>query len=275
MYVPCTLLSPDTITHPVQCDCVWALGSHNLTDFNPAYHSLGNGACFMPSGKAFYTEIEKILQDPITHHLIKDPVLTPEGFTYGREALTQRLNTSDIFGITVDSLKPNKKIEDILNVLHKRDEEILQSIRDDSLEKFKSLLEDGLGKDIVNKALILACEYGRLDMVSDLLKNKADVDVVIDSKTTALHAAIHNNHIHIVQALLQHGANVDSRNEKGDTPLIRACQEGNYRMVHELVKGNADVNLADKEGIPTLIHAMYSPVKEIFREIMTKNHFWM
>lgn len=89
--------------------------------------------------------------------------------------------------------------------------------------------------------LIIACKYGYLDIVMELLKAGADVNIYVETETPLL-AACENGHRSIVRELLKWGASVNTENWSY-TPLQSACQERQTLLVEELIKAGADVNL--------------------------------
>ena len=65
-----------------------------------------------------------------------------------------------------------------------------------------------------------AAMLGRLDIVTALIDNGADIQRKGQFGYTALHAAAQNGHLDVVQALVKYGASVNCKNEDGDIPLI-------------------------------------------------------
>ena len=80
--------------------------------------------------------------------------------------------------------------------------------------------------------------------------NDADAD-----GTTALHWAVHLDHVDLVAALLRAGADVAAANRYGATPLYLAAENGNAAMVSTLLESGADPNTALPEGETTLMTA--------------------
>lgn len=89
--------------------------------------------------------------------------------------------------------------------------------------------------------LVIACKYGYVNIVMELLKRKVDVNIC-SFHETPLTAASSEGHLQIVKTLLNTGANVNLNN--GDkTPLSAACEGGHLNVVEELILDGADVNL--------------------------------
>ena len=97
--------------------------------------------------------------------------------------------------------------------------------------------------------LIIAAQIGYRDICALLLAHGSDVnEVVLKSKTTALHQAAVKGHEAVVEALLSWGANVDPQDHTGATPLYLACQEGHVNCVLELLKAGASTSLPNNAG---------------------------
>lgn len=88
--------------------------------------------------------------------------------------------------------------------------------------------------------LIIACEYGCLSIVKELLAAGADVNIGIDYKTP-LSVACENGPESIVIELLKMGASLNETKSLY-TPLEWASKEGHLSLVEEMIKSGADVN---------------------------------
>ena len=103
-------------------------------------------------------------------------------------------------------------------------------------------------------SLMLACKYGAIDAVRELLlaAPKPNVDqMTTKSGVTALVMAAAFGNLDIVKLLLEHKADANvACEDKYVTPIFYAAQSGFEAIVYELIKaGSADVNAARrKEG---------------------------
>jgi hypothetical protein len=98
--------------------------------------------------------------------------------------------------------------------------------------------------------LQLACYFGHEDIVTFLLNQGADVNLVAQNgtKIQAVHAAAASGNLNILRQLLEHGANVNGRQQNGFTPLHTAADNNNPNMAQLLIEFGADPNLANDSG---------------------------
>ncbi len=76
------------------------------------------------------------------------------------------------------------------------------------------------------KALILAAEEGRTDLVRTLLEAGVNPDSASEGGFTALMWAAARGHVEVVQVLLRSGAAMEAQTRKGRTARDIAVQEG-------------------------------------------------
>lgn len=103
-------------------------------------------------------------------------------------------------------------------------------------------------RDNTHKPLTLACEEGHVGVVKLLIKAGANINVK-DGSVTALTASCELGYIGIVDELLTSGADVNLRGDS-NTPLTFACEIGSLSLVKKLIEFGADVNLADDYKTP-------------------------
>lgn len=104
------------------------------------------------------------------------------------------------------------------------------------------------GTDVNKTALTSACAGGHLNVVLELIKAGADVNMSDGNKTPLTSASV-NGHLKLVIELIKAGAEVNL-NDGNKTPLTSASAEGHVEIVVELVKAGAVVNLSDGNKTP-------------------------
>ena len=69
---------------------------------------------------------------------------------------------------------------------------------------------------------------------------------------TLLHSAVMNGQLELVRELVRRGANLNMPNHEGRTPLIAAAEHGSLAVATLLVERSADVNAASNTGMTAL-----------------------
>eukprot|EP00964_Phaeocystis_antarctica_P004346 scaffold2360_cov62-Phaeocystis_antarctica.AAC.3 len=95
-----------------------------------------------------------------------------------------------------------------------------------------------------------AATNGQLEVVRELLKRGASVDLPSSHGDTALMGAAQNGHLSIMLLLLQHSANPDWQNIGGGTALMAAAAGGHdvEACVEALLQRKANTKLLDGNG---------------------------
>jgi len=91
--------------------------------------------------------------------------------------------------------------------------------------------------------------------VRALLAEAVDVDAPQPDGATALHWAMHREHVEIAGLLIGAGADVDAANDLGVTPLLMASARGHGELVGRLLAAGADPNGALAGGETALMAA--------------------
>lgn len=99
-----------------------------------------------------------------------------------------------------------------------------------------------------NTPLLLAAQLGHEDIVSYLVKNKADHQLKNNEGNCPLHMAACGGHASMVQTLLDIGCFVDKRNKNSQTPLHLAAMYGKQNVLEVLLKNGAVIDACDKDG---------------------------
>lgn len=120
----------------------------------------------------------------------------------------------------------------------------------------------------LNKELLIAAEYHRLQVMESLLERGADPNYSDSESFTALHYAAWNGKRGAVQLLLSKDAKVDAYSPKWGTALCIAAARGRCEAVHELLKRSARTDIASEYlGFP-LYAAAYGGHGEIIRKLL-------
>ena len=106
--------------------------------------------------------------------------------------------------------------------------------------------------------LITAVRAADLAAVRLLLAGPVDVDTRQPDGATALHWAVHREHLEIADLLIGAGADANAANDLGVTPLLMACARGYGVLVESLLAAGADPNAALESGETALMAASRS-----------------
>jgi len=90
-------------------------------------------------------------------------------------------------------------------------------------------------------ALMVACEYGHVDVAAVLIDRHADLETRDKNGETALHYSVSNGHVDVVRLLLKRGANKEAKNFNGYSCLMMAADFNQLEIVRLLVSQGTDV----------------------------------
>ena len=132
---------------------------------------------------------------------------------------------------------------------------LYEAADDCDIEEVNKLIGDKADINMVlpgrGTALMAAAENSCTDVARALIKAGADVNVGFPGAGTPLSVAAENHALSVAQLLLNRGADVNSSVPGHDTPLVKAVREGELDMVKLLVEKGADVNLSSMVGSAT------------------------
>ena len=111
------------------------------------------------------------------------------------------------------------------------------------------------GRTPTSSLLHAATSRGHLEIVRDLLKQGAAVDLPTNLGYTALMNAAFIGDLSIVLVLLQHSANSDLQDTDGITALMGAAGGGHEACVQALLRAKASTGLLDEDGDSALQYA--------------------
>lgn len=107
-------------------------------------------------------------------------------------------------------------------------------------------------------ALSLACFFGHLEVVKELLERGADMNLAAnnESKIYPIHAATASTNLDIIRLLLSNGTDVNAAQHGGFRAIHSATMHGNLAMLKLFLHYNAEINVKTDTGITPLRFAM-------------------
>ncbi|KAM6992774.1 kinase D-interacting substrate of 220 kDa B isoform 3-T3 [Tautogolabrus adspersus] len=129
-----------------------------------------------------------------------------------------------------------------------------------SLEIVQELIRRGANVNLDDvdcwSALISAAKEGHIDVVKELLENSAYIEHRDMGGWTALMWAAYKGRVDVTELLLEHGANPNTTGQQYSVyPIIWAAGRGHADIVKVLLQNGAKVNCSDKYGTTPLIWA--------------------
>uniref|UniRef100_A0A6Q2X280 KAP NTPase domain-containing protein n=1 Tax=Esox lucius TaxID=8010 RepID=A0A6Q2X280_ESOLU len=129
-----------------------------------------------------------------------------------------------------------------------------------SLEIVQELIRRGANVNLDDvdcwSALICAAKEGHVDVVKELLDNSAYIEHRDMGGWTALMWAAYKGRVEVTKVLLENGANPNTTGQQYSVyPIIWAAGRGHAEIVHILLENGAKVNCSDKYGTTPLIWA--------------------
>jgi ankyrin repeat protein len=153
---------------------------------------------------------------------------------------------------------------------------IFRASRQGRLDIVKELLNNGVKPDkkykSKNTALMVASEFGHLDIVAFLLEINKDVKAGINAKNkygkTALMYASEYGHVKVVDLLLKYNTHIDLKCRNGWTALIYAVLNRQIKVVRVLLEARADPNERNAGCRTALMHASDNGCTKIVRALL-------
>ncbi|MFT7802843.1 kinase D-interacting substrate of 220 kDa-like [Arapaima gigas] len=128
-----------------------------------------------------------------------------------------------------------------------------------SLEIVQELIRRGANVNLDDvdcwTALISSAKEGHVDVVKELLESGAYIEHRDMGGWTALMWAAYKGRVEVAKILLENGANPNTTGQYSVYPIIWAAGRGHAQIVHLLLHHGAKVNCSDKYGTTPLIWA--------------------
>ena len=105
-------------------------------------------------------------------------------------------------------------------------------------------------------ALIQACHFGKIEVVEELIKYGAAIELANYKNTTALMRACQEGHEDVVELLLMHECEVNRRNDERMSALMLSSQRGHAGVVKLLIKADASINAVTNQNSTSLMLAV-------------------
>jgi ankyrin repeat protein len=138
----------------------------------------------------------------------------------------------------------------------------------------KELVKEGADVNLEdvdgNTPLTAACRGGHVGVVDVLLKAGVVANRHVSQGNSALTAACLGGHVSVVRKLVKHHVSVNQQDRWGSTPLIAGCRKGCVSVVQVLVKAGAHVNLQDENGYRPLTVACWEGHVSVVEELLKK-----
>lgn len=123
-----------------------------------------------------------------------------------------------------------------------------------------------------NERFLVACATGNVTQLEEILANHGstlDINVQNDVGNTGLMLATEFGHIDVFPILISAYVDLNIENNAHETALIIAVKQRNAEMVQVLIEAKADPNPHDAYGFTALMHAVRHGYTEIARTIIS------
>ncbi|KAI8426970.1 hypothetical protein MSG28_014627 [Choristoneura fumiferana] len=117
--------------------------------------------------------------------------------------------------------------------------------------------------------LHIACRLGKLDKVTKMLHEGANVNTKDNAGWTPLHEVVQNGRLDLVKLLLQHNALVNVPGQDNETPLHESLRFNHIDITKELVNHGADINARNCKG-ETPLELASAELKSVLQNVADK-----
>ncbi len=146
--------------------------------------------------------------------------------------------------------------------------------RDDIRFILDSSKENERYSDVLNSILLVSAENGNTEIVVEVLKAGANINVRGGNTDTALMCASINGHKETLIKIIESGANVNLQGQRLDSALMYAAKKGYKEIVETLIESGANVNLQAIDGSSAIIYASKKGYIEIVEKLLKAGAWW-
>ena len=166
----------------------------------------------------------------------------------------------------------------LINQWHEYQTPLHKAAEDGNIEIAKFLISQGADLDAVPNGyginleqiktpLLIAVQKDNKDMVSLLIKNKANAYIKYGGLSWALH---HAKSKEVAKMLIENGAKINSKDYYKNTPLNKAAEKGHLEVVKLLISRGAYIDNKNSQGFTPLHIAAYQGYTEIAEILIRK-----
>ena len=150
------------------------------------------------------------------------------------------------------------------------------SISSGNMEMIRLLMD--AGADINAKcgfcygqsAIQIALEYSNFELVEELMKHDANLQVSSDMGRTLLHGVAHSDNILLAGKLINSGLDVNIKDEDGATPVIFAACNGKFEMLKLFEEHEATLLVVENSGNDLMMNAAIGGNVELIGYLIEK-----
>ena len=147
-----------------------------------------------------------------------------------------------------------------------------RAIYDSDVEKVRRLLEDvHLDKPDSQgyTPLMVAAASDREQVVHDLIKRGASLEILGPKGDTAFHLACRHAGVAVVSLFLKHAELLDIRGAGGRTPLMSSIQNSRVEIAKLVLDSTEDVEASDEDGNTALHYAAMEKMTDVVRLLIS------
>lgn len=104
-------------------------------------------------------------------------------------------------------------------------------------------------------AIQIALEYSNFELVEELMKHGANLQVSSDMGRTLLHGVAHSDNILLAGKLIDSGLDVNVKDEDGATPILFAASNGKFEMFKLFEEYEAELLVVENNGNDLMMNA--------------------